>query len=182
MIILSVMLKTLRQTFRNKGRLMLVLILPIIFFSFFGFAFGAPEADNVTLIGYVDEDIGYDVDFSDIIPDAFKVSDKQSTLGELFIDLVESHRQLLVNNSDELEFVKYSTVDELIGDVETQNIQLGLFIPSNFTESILSGYNDRYSSLFSQNITGYPLNTQTSLITYGDTTVQEYQSINSFYL
>ena len=162
MIIFSVMKKTARQTKRHKGRRTLVFILPIIFFSFFGFVFGAPDDGVTRMIGYVDDDLGYAVNFSDIIPDEFKVSDNQSTLGELFIDLIENHRDTLVNTSIEIEFVEYDTIDELVKDVETQNVQLGLYIPANFTESILSGYNARYSSINSQNITGFPLNVYTS--------------------
>lgn len=180
MIIISVMKKTAKQTFRHKGRRTLVFILPIIFFSFFGFVFGASDDGSITrIVGYVDDDLGYSVNFSNIIPDEFKVSNNKSTFGELFIDLLGNHRDILVNTSINIELREYESTNELIKDVETQNIQLGLYIPSNFTESLLSGYNDRYSSIFSENITGYPFNVYTSLITYGDPTVQQYQSANS---
>ncbi len=178
-MIITVMKKTIKATIRHKGRLILVFVLPILFFSFFGIAFGAEEGTENRVIGYVDEDLGFALDFSDIIPNNYLVSDNKSTFGALFIDLMDNHRNLIVNTSINFEFLEYGSIDELVRDVETQNVQLGLYIPKNFTESLLSGYNARYSSIYSQNITGYPLDVFTSLITYGDPTVSEYQSVNS---
>ena len=136
MIIFTVMKKTAKQTRRHSGRRTLVFILPIIFFSFFGFAFGAPDEGVTRMIGYVDDDLGYAIDFSDIIPDEFLVSENQSTFGELYIDLMQNHPDILVNTSIEIELIRYDSIDELVKDAGFKKIDMRIDEHGIFTVSL----------------------------------------------
>ena len=58
MRIIDLALKDLRQVFRDRKSLLFLLVMPIVFTFFFGFAFAKPagEEDNRLKVGIVNQD------------------------------------------------------------------------------------------------------------------------------
>ena len=145
-MITDVLIKTMRQIYRSKARLILIVLPPIIFMGFFGFVFGADSGNIPTTIGFINDDTGYTSDYYQYLP--YNLSDNPQSLGSLFIDVLENDTSLLTNAFEdsyyELDVRIYSDEAEMIKDLEIQSIILGVKIPQNFTETILAIYNTQY--------------------------------------
>ncbi|MHA2249610.1 MAG: ABC transporter permease [Candidatus Kariarchaeaceae archaeon] len=177
MLFVEVMLKTLKQTYRSKSAVAIIIIGPIVFFSFFGLVFGTENESRTRTIGFINEDIGYDtLDFSDIIPHKFLIAGNSSNFGNLYVELLKNHIDLLVESPISLSMKAYTDYEELRKDVEIQVLNVGIIIPKNFTEAMLSGYNDGYHTKNGLYKDDYPINVNTTISVLGDLSVEAYRS------
>lgn len=125
-------------------------LVPVIFFTglFVGNIITSGSQRATIFIGILDEDIGYDQEYYEYLPDVYNLSSNPKSLGSLLVDLLEHNTQILVDdfNSDETEvrIQTYAGLEELKDDVETQSINLGVVIPENFTTIVLARYNTQH--------------------------------------
>ena len=179
----KMILKTIKQMARNRARVAMVILAPVIFFTFFGYVF-APQANDVILsVGLLNNDTGYTDDYFRILPEQWntsKTSNPQS-MGHLFSDLFANNTGLLTQSLEDstllVDIIVYDDDEVLLKDLQTQVVSLGILIPKNFTEILLSTFNTQYSRANGQYYEGLPrFGGNTSLTLMGDPSVSSYQS------
>lgn len=177
--------KISKEIYRNKVRLAFILISPILFLGFFGFVF-SPQNEPINLrIAYINHDTGYNIQYSQIFSDNFTITNNQD-IGAIMMDLLANQSSKfslnLEENEIELDIIEYSSQDMVIDDIETSTIQLGVIIPSNFTESILSQYNLRYNATEGSIVDGFPTSAGNTIISIlGDPSSSNFQTANSLF-
>ena len=171
MLVLDIFIKTIKELLRSRNNLLMIILTPIIFFSFFGFIYGSVGGGNqVQLIGIINNDIGNGENLTEIIPNNLISSTSDDrTFGGLYLDLLQNNTQKLVDSQLTLDLKFYRTEDEMRKDIEIQVISLGLIIPSNFTAALYYGYMELLNET-----TALPVST--SLLLLGDPSQQAYLS------
>lgn len=170
-IILLTTLKYLKAIGRNKGRLGILILAPIIFFSFFGFIFNTGDNTIIRNIGVINNDQGALQSIESIIPTDYPVELRHNSLSSLYLDMMANHTTFLINTEIEVVIRFYDNLDDLIADTETSSISVGLVFDTDFTNSILAQINQiRGQPIFDVEMTNI------TVTTYGDTTTTNYQS------
>lgn len=177
----KMILKTIRQMARNRARVAMVILAPVIFFTFFGYVF-TPQTDNVILsVGVLNNDVGYAEDYFPILPDNYnRTTSNPQSLGHLFSDLLANYTGILTQSQEGsnllLDIVIYDDEEVILKDLQTQVVSLGIIIPENFTEILLATYNTQYSLASGQYHEELPrFGGNTSLTLMGDPSVSSYQ-------
>lgn len=178
MSIQATFVKTLKEIVRNRPRLLILILSPIVFFSFFGFIFNSDGNDaifrNIAVIND-DEGTGFNS-----LPLLYTNQETYDDMASLYLDYLDNRTDDLVDADVFINVYYYSSLDEAIKDVETQVMNLLVVFPENFTESVVSAYN--VLQLQSNDTTVSPV------VSYGDQSTSAYQvtfsvfseSLNSF--
>lgn len=180
----QLMYKLLLQVFRRKDRILITILAPIIFFSFFGFVFTAGDMGEEVFtsrnIGFINLDEGYQEEFEEILPNGFP--NTSNNLGDIFIDMLQNNQSELIEGNVRINLALYTDEDLLYKDVETQILHLGILIPADFTFTLLNLYNLKLNQTSSSSNPTFPLINDYSpmnITTLGDQSVQEFFSAQS---
>ncbi|MHA2502444.1 MAG: ABC transporter permease, partial [Candidatus Kariarchaeaceae archaeon] len=165
MLFVETLLKTLKELFRHRGRLAILVLSPIIFFGFFGFVFGpsAPQ-DFTTYIGYLNEDTGV---YSGDLPASLGV-DSGDNLAQTYLEILDENTEVLVDTKYTVVLYEYETEAEMVKDLERLSINAGIILPDDFTEAVEVA---RERLLTQQ---GVLINTTVKIL--GDPSTQSYQA------
>jgi ABC-2 type transport system permease protein len=112
--------KDLMELFRNRLGLVMLILMPIFMMGMVGFIFPSNNSLNNVSVGLVNQDAGFG----------------GSTIGsQVFLTALNG-----INNQTKILNISNSTdLEALKNSVQKGEIQGGIVIPSNFTQSILSG-------------------------------------------
>lgn len=180
------LIKNLKQLFRNRGRIAVIIISPIIFMGFFGFVFNSDAGEVPILIGYVNHDEGYNSDYYQYLPDNFNLTENPENLGSLFFDIFDNSTKLLSDAFEDrfysLSIRSFSDEEDMISAIEIQSVVVGVIIPENFTEMVLATYNTQYSRSNGVYLDLPSLGGNTSVTVMGDQSVSEYQNTYSLFV
>jgi len=112
--------KDLMELFRNRLGLVMLVLMPIFMMGMVGFIFPSNNSLNHVSIGLANQDAGFG----------------GSTVGsQTFLTVLNG----INNQTGMLDISTATNLDALKESVQKGNIQGGIVIPSNFTQSILSG-------------------------------------------
>ncbi len=178
-------MKTIKQTVRNRSRLLIIILSPILFFGFFGYVFTPQESGLVLNIGFINEDTGYSSDYTGIIPNSFSSADR-NTLSDMFFDLFENYTITVLpsfnRSNTQLDLISYSDEQTMINNVETNRIDIGIIMPADFTEVILGIYNLNYYSINGVFLQDLPTEvSNTTIRVLGDPSLTDYQTAYSLF-
>ncbi len=180
------LLKNLRQLFRNRGRIAVIIISPIIFMGFFGFIFNSDGGEVSITIGYVNLDEGYESDYYQYLPDNFNLTKNPENMGSLFFDIYENKTTQLSDAFEDslyvLEIQSFSNREDMISSIEKQSLIVGVIIPENFTEMILATYNTQYNNANGMYLDLPRSGGNTTVTILGDQSISEYQNAYSLFV
>lgn len=182
-IALKVFTRSIKQVFRSRAQLVLILGFPMIFVATFAFIFGG----GAEILGTTSLEIG--VINNDHVDPAWKndfgvyvTTDTnyifEKGFGEYFIDSLRGLTS--VNITDSPLIVKnFNSLEEVTNDIKSRIIVLAMIIPEDFSLSILGGIN------YKINLTeGAPVNStlttkNASIAIRGDSSYQTYQQLQT---
>ncbi|MCY3410563.1 MAG: ABC transporter permease [Candidatus Heimdallarchaeota archaeon] len=174
----QVLLKTVKQLLRNKGRIAVIIGTPILFLGFFGIIFAPMSGENIIYYGYINQDLGLDIEYYSYLPLSYDLKENPKNLGTLFINTMSSNMSALTDSASsiKLEFIAYDTRAALIEDLQDQSILMAFIIPDNFTEVTMATFNTHYRAENGVYAGELPRSGgNTSITVLGDVTSSNYQ-------
>ncbi len=153
MLLLSVFLRSIKQTLRSPGRLSIIVGFPIGFILVFAFIFGGGEIGETTKIkiGVVNNDASGPLvsQWRDYFSNYTKPwSDNETTdpltlgFGTFFIASLEGKTGLVLSNKS-FRIITFESESKARLAVQSRAVTLAAIIPDDFSFSILSGINAR---------------------------------------
>ena len=179
----SIIKKNIKEVFRQKSTLILILLFPIIFISFFSFIFGGSGTSNQTYnLGIINRDKGFDENLKGIFAnDTLIQQNRSEILSSGFANYFISKLGNLTYEHSSHTFIfkiqSYGTESDAKKPLEQRNLDALLIFDENFTNGMISAINNKYFMTYHTWLQGVPTSINSSLLLQGDSFYQYFQNV-----
>ena len=187
-MLFSIVKKNIKEVFRQKSTLILIILFPIVFISFFSFIFGGSGTTNQTYnLGIINRDKGFDDNLKGIFSnDTLIQHNRSEILSSGFANyFILKLGNLKYQHSPDSFFFKiqsYITESDAKKSLEQRNLDALLIFDENFTDGMISAINNKYFMTYHTWLQGVPTSINSTLLIQGDSFYQYFQNVQKIIL
>lgn len=182
-VIIDIIIRDIKQVMRSPVQISLLVLFPLALVGFFAFMYGGNDVGtlgnsfDIAILNQDEIDIEYQNNFTSMsLPsNIFDIG-----FGELFVDSLEHNSDFNITNTF-FTARFYDTEDELRNSVKSQVTSIGIIIPINFSQSILTGINNKNFLTEGEYLVNDILyiNTNSTLTVVGESNGQIFQNVQT---